>query len=259
MNERNWFTGRVAAVTGARTGLGLAIASVLGEHGAHVIALDRTDEYASAAQGQLTSQGISALGIVADVSQRSQVRAAFQRIENEAGRLDVLVSNAGIYPNTPFLDISEDEWDRVLDTNLKGTFLTCQCAAPLMIRSGGGAIVAIASGVANTALAGWSHYAVSKAGVVALARNMALELGPYGIRVNALLPGYIDVPEGGAHLRDDYKEVARTTNLRGRPGRAEDIANAVLLLVSPLADFVTGTTLRVDGGASAGRIGLRPA
>lgn len=128
-----------------------------------------------------------------------------------------------------------------------------------MIRSGGGTVVTIASGAADTALLGWAHYSASKSGVVALTRGMALELGQHGIRVNAVLPGYIDVPEGGAHLREDYKEVARAANLRARPGLAEDIADAVLLLASPLAGFITGATLRVDGGASAGRIGLRPA
>ena len=183
---------------------------------------------------------------------------AFRRTDEAFGRLDILVANAGVYPNTPFLQISEEEWDDVMATNIEGVFLTCQCAAPLIIKSGGGVIVAIASGAADTAILGWSHYAASKAGVIALARSMALELGPHGVRVNAVSPGYIDVPEGGAHLSAEYKRAARSSNLRGRPGRTEDIANAVLLLASPLADYVTGTTLRVDGGTSAGRIGLLP-
>lgn len=129
MSGTGWFTGKIAAVTGAGTGLGLAIATALGRQGAKVMALDRTVERASAAEGELTSRGIAAVGIAADVTKRTEVVAAYDRIAREAGRLDVLVANAGVYPNTPFLEISEDEWDRVLDTNFKGVFLTCQSAA----------------------------------------------------------------------------------------------------------------------------------
>lgn len=258
MENKAWFDGKVAAVTGAHTGLGFAIASALGADGARVVALAKTPEHAGEVQSRLAARGVTAIGVAADVTKRAQMQDAFRRAGDEFGRLDILVANAGIYPNTPFLEISDEEWDRVITTNLTGAFLTCQCAAPLLIQSGGGVIVAIASGAADTALVGWSHYSASKAGVIALARSMALELGPHGIRVNSVLPGYIDVPEGGAHLSEEYKQVARSTNLRGRPGQTEDIANSVLLLVSPLADYVTGTTLRVDGGTSAGRIGLLP-
>nr|MDQ3045730.1 SDR family oxidoreductase [Chloroflexota bacterium] len=122
----------------------------------------------------------------------------------------------------------------------------------------GGQLLAIASGAANTAIWGWSHYCASKAAVVMLTRAMALELGGYGIRVNVVLPGYIDVPQGGAHLDEVYKHAARTTIPIGRSGEPTDIARAVLMLASPLAGYVSGAALAVDGGASAGRFGIRP-
>ena len=122
-----------------------------------------------------------------------------------------MVANAGIYPNTPFLDLSEKEWDSVLDTNLKGVFLTCQAAARVMVRTRrGGQIITMSSRAANTAYWGWAHYCTSKAAVVMLTKAMALELGEHDIRVNAVLPRYIDVEEGGRHLDEAYKNAARS-------------------------------------------------
>ena len=251
--------GRAVLVTGGATGLGLAIATVFGRAGAAVALHDRTPERAEGACESLRGEGIVCRGYGADVRDGEAVRAMVAAVERDFGRLDVLVANAGIYPNAPFLDLDEGEWRRVLDTNLTGVFLTCQAAARAMVRGGrGGRIVTLSSGAANSAIWGWSHYCASKAGVVALTKAMALELAPHGIRVNAILPGYIDVPEGGAHLDPAYKARMRESVPLGRPGTPDDIANAALLLASPLADYITGTTLAVDGGGSAGRVGLRP-
>lgn len=246
-------------ITGGATGLGLATARAFGRDGARVALNDLTEERASRAAAELVGEGIECAPFGADVTDGSAVQAMVDEVRERFGGIDIFVANAGVYPNTRFLDITEDEWDRVLDTNLKGVFLTCQAVARTMVDAGrGGQIVTLASGAANHALWGWSHYCASKAGVVLLTKTMALELAPHDIRVNAILPGYIDVPEGGAHLAEEYRQAARSAIPRGRPGRPEDIANAILLLTSPLADFITGTTLVVDGGSSAGRVHLRP-
>lgn len=253
------FANQVALVTGGATGLGLAIARRLGTAGARVALNDLSPERVDDACRALTAEGIACRGYPADVRESAAIQAIVDGVGSEMGTPSIVVANAGIYPNTPFLDLTEDEWDRVIDTNVKGVFLTCQAAARAMIAAGqGGTIVTLSSGAANHAIWGWSHYSASKAAVVMLTKAMALELAPRDIRVNAVLPGYIDVPEGGARLAESYKEAARSAIPRGRPGTPEDIANAVLLLASPLADFVTGTTLVVDGGSSAGRVQLRP-
>ena len=250
--------GQVALVTGAATGLGLATARVLGRAGATLAVTDLSDARVERTVADLHDERIDAYGWAADVRDGEAMRGVIAGIEERLGRLDIAVASAGIYPNSPFLDMSEAEWSRVIDTNLTGVFLTCQAAARAMVRGGrGGAIVTLSSGAANHAIRGWAHYSASKAGVVLLTKSMGLELAEHGIRVNAVLPGFIDVPEGGRHLSESYKEAARG-GIPLRLGKPEDIANAILLLVSPLAGFVTGTTLVVDGGSSAGRAHLRP-
>lgn len=255
----NNFSGQVVLVTGAATGLGLAIAEAFGRAGARVAVNDLSAERVEAAVAQLSGQGIECCGFSADVRRSEDVRRMVDGIVAELGVPNVTVANAGIYPNTPFLDLSEEEWDRVMETNVKGVFLTCQAGARAMVAAGqSGSIVALSSGAANVAFWGWSHYCASKAAVVMLTKAMALELGEHGIRVNAVLPGYIDVPEGGAPLHEGYKEAARRAIPLGRPGEPTDIAQAVLMLASPAAGYVNGVALAVDGGSSAGRLGARP-
>ncbi len=252
------FDDQVILVTGGATGLGLAIATAFGKAGARVALNDRDDVRAADACKQLNALGVSSLPFAADIRDSSAVRRMITEVENELGPIDVAVANAGVYPVSSFLDLTEEEWDRVLDTNLKGVFLTCQAAARSMIRHGRpGRIITLSSGAANHAIWGWAHYCASKAGVVLLTKTMALELAEHGIRANAVLPGFIDVEEGGSHLSTDYKNHARAA-IPLRTGSPEDIANAVMLLASPLASFVTGTTLVVDGGSSTGKVGLRP-
>lgn len=253
------FSGQIVLVTGGATGLGLAVAEAFGRAGATVALNDLAADRVERAAAALSRAGIACGGFAADVRDAADVRGMVERVSTELGVPDVTVANAGIYPNTPFLDLSEEEWDRVVDTNVKGVFLTCQTVARAMVAAKRrGQFVVVASGAANAPLWGWSHYSASKAAVAMLARAMALELGEHGIRVNAVLPGYIDVPEGGAHLDEAYKSAARAANPIGRPGVPADVARAVLLLASPLADHVNGAALPVDGGASVGRIGVRP-
>lgn len=253
------FAGQTVLVTGGATGLGLAISEAFGRSGARVALNDLDPERAEWAAAQLAAAGLTCRGFAADVRDAAAVRDLVNRVTDVFGVPDIVVANAGVYPNTPFLEMTEEEWDRVLDTNLKGVFLTCQAVAQAMVSAEhGGKLVVIASGAANTAFWGWSHYCASKAAVVMLARAMALELGAHGIRVNAILPGYIDVPEGGAHLAEAYKEAARSAVPIGRPGQPADVARAAVLIASPLASYVSGAVLAVDGGSGAGRVGVRP-
>ena len=252
------FTGEVVVVTGAATGLGYAIAQSFGALGARVALNDLTPHRVEAACQQLRARQIACRGYPADVRDGDAVAALIAAVESELGTPSVVVANAGLYPNTPFLDLSRAEWDRVIDTNVTGVFLVCQNAARAMVRANaGGRIIVISSTAARRATWGWSHYCTSKAAVVMLTRAMALELGARGIRVNAVLPGYIDVDEGGRPLSDDYRRAARAAAPRGRAGTPDDVARGVLLLASPLADYVSGACLVIDGGASAGPLGLR--
>lgn len=252
------FDDQVVLVTGGATGLGFAIATAFGRAGARVALNDRGAGRAIGASERLNALGINCRPFAADVQDARAVRRMVIEIEKELGPIDIAVANAGVYPISSFLDLSEEEWDRVIDTNLKGVFLTCQAVARSMVqRRRPGTLITLSSGAANHAIWGWSHYSASKAGVVLLTKAMALELGEHGIRANAVLPGFIDVDEGGAPLSQNYKNRARAGIPLG-PGKPEDIADAVLLLASPLAGFITGTTLVVDGGSSAGKLGLRP-
>lgn len=254
-----WFPGGVAVVTGAASGLGLAVATALAEVGCDVAVVDRDEAGAQAARERIARSGRRCEAYTCDVADKTSVERVVDLVTSDLGPISILVAGAGVYPNTPFLDIGEDEWDTVIDTNLKGTFLTCQAVARTMREADrGGCIVTVSSGVAVNAIHGWSHYTASKAAVVGLTRSLALELGGHGIRVNAVLPGYFEVGAGGAHLDAGYKERAASANALGRAGGTEELANAVLLLASPLASFVTGVALPVDGGSSAGRVGVRP-
>lgn len=253
------FSGQVVLVTGGASGLGFAISEAFGRAGATIALNDRSPDRAERAAGELSRAGTACRGFSADVRDAMAVRSMVDRVVTELGPPAVTVVNAGIYPNTPFLELPEEEWDRVVDTNLKGVFLTCQTVAKALVSANqGGQLLTISSGAANTAFWGWSHYCASKAAVVMLTRAMALELGGHGIRVNAVLPGYIDVPEGGEHLDEAYKHAARTAIPIGRPGEPTDIANAVLMLASPLADYMSGAVVAVDGGSSSGRTSVRP-
>ncbi len=252
------YSGQIALVSGGATGLGFAIARAFGAYGATIALNDLTEDRVAAACELLRTESIACRGYAADVRDAEAVSTIISDAEDELGAPGIVVANAGLYPNTPFLDLSEAEWDRVIDTNLKGVFLLCQAAARLMVRAGtAGRIIVISSTAAQRAIWGWSHYCTSKAAVIMLTRAMALELGPHAIRVNAVLPGYIDVDEGGQHLSLAYREGASAAAPLGRAGTPEDVAQGVLLLASPLADYISGAAVVIDGAASAGPSGLR--
>lgn len=249
------FEGKVAVVTGAASGIGRAASWRLAEEGATVVALDiDPDLAAETAQlvAEATGAATSAFGV--DVSSGPSVERAMANVLDAVGRIDVLVHAAGVTSRVHYLDLSEAEWDRVMDVNLKGTFLVGQHCARLMKEQRGGAIVNVASIAAEVVRReGFSVYAASKAGVQALTKAMAAALGAYNVRVNAVGPGPIRTGMTADRIAQPGGESSLLTGvIRRRIGRPEDVANAIAYLASDDADFVTGTTLFVDGGVLVG-------
>lgn len=241
----------IAVVTGAGRGLGRAIARLLSERGYAVACADLGAAAEETAALIHESNG-RALALRADVRDAASVDAAFDQIVDSLGLPGVLVNNAGIYPDNALLDMPEDAWDAVLNTNLKGTFLCAQRFARLCIGARQpGAIVNLASTAAFSARIGAAHYSASKAGVVALTHSMAQEWGPHGIRVNAVAPGLIEVE--GHRVLPDYKQSFLPMVPLGRIGEPRDVAEAVAFLVSDAARFMTGIVMPVDGGFLTGR------
>ncbi|NLF12665.1 MAG: SDR family oxidoreductase [Anaerolineaceae bacterium] len=239
---------RVAIVTGAARGIGRAIAVALAREGARVAALDLDLVQLDDLVGQVRTRGGEMLALSVDVTRKEQIQEAVGQVLARWGRIDILVNNAGIYEVLPIEAISEEQWDRVLAVNLKGAFLCCQAVIPTMKRQGSGTIVSMASsaGKSGGTLSG-AHYAVSKAGVICLTKQLARELGPHGITANAVAPGRIDTPM--IHLAsDEENEAFRLRTPLGRLGTPEDVAGAVVFLVSDEASFITGEIVDVNGG-----------
>jgi NAD(P)-dependent dehydrogenase (short-subunit alcohol dehydrogenase family) len=200
------------------------------------------------AVARIEALGGRAQAFVMDVTHKEQIQHVVGEVLSQWGTIDILVNNAGIYEVLPFEQISEAQWDRLLAVNLKGAFLCCQAVVPAMKRQGSGRIISIASSAGKTGgtLAG-AHYSVSKAGVICLSKQLARELGPYGITVNAVAPGRIDTPM--IHVAsDEENEAFRLRTPLGRLGTADDVASAVLFLASDEASFITGEILDVNGG-----------
>ena len=246
--------GQVALVTGAQQGIGRAIALALGAEGADV-AVNYLDDRAAAeaVAAALRAAGRRAVLLPGDVARADQAAGLAGQCVAALGRLDVLVNNAGVFPRSPFLELTEAEWDHVLGVNLKGSFLCAQAAARLMAAAGrGGAIVNLASmAIRGTPLG--VHYTASKAGVVGLTRAMALALAPHRIRVNAIAPGLTDTaqPRYG-HGEAELVALGREIPLEGRIARPEEIARVAVFLASGEAGWITGQTLHVNGGAFMG-------
>ena len=252
---------RVALVTGGARGIGRGIVEAFAADGAAVVVVDRDGEEAERVAGELRDGGAAALAVPLDVREAGAVSAMVERALGRFGRIDVLVNNAGIYPNTPVLEMAEAEWDAVFDVNVKGAFLVSQAVAAAMVARGeGGRIVNISSGAAVSGRPGAAHYCASKAALNMFTKVLAIELAPHDILVTAVAPGLITVP--GADLTGEYVERLIAMTPVKRPGQPSDIANAVLFLASPASSFITGTILGVDGGGLAGRplpLSRRPA
>jgi NAD(P)-dependent dehydrogenase (short-subunit alcohol dehydrogenase family) len=247
---------RSVIVTGAADGIGRGIATRFAQQGDRVTLLDYDQAKLEGSTAELAANGYEVLAIGCDVRDASQVDAAVAQAAEQHDGVDVAVNNAAVYPNTAVVDMSEDEWDRVLDTNLKGAFLFMRAAARQMIRQArGGKLCLIASGAYRSARRGAAHYCASKAGLVLLAQTLALELAEHRVNVNVVSPGFIEVGlRPGVSV--PYRERIKHDIPWGRFGDPSEVAAAVSYLCSPDADFVTGSVLTVDGGSGAGRFHL---
>lgn len=240
-----------ALVTGAAQGIGLAIAKRFLEEGCRVVLLDRNAEaLREACSGpELAQHGGRIAMEVCDLARPEELEAAADRAFSRFGGVDIVVNNAGIAYREPFLDITPDRWDTVFAVNVKAVFRLGQLAAKRMITQGsGGAIVNMSSKNGLAASGMLAHYNASKAAVLLLTESMAVELAPYGIRVNAVAPGFVDTPlDRSLRQKLNLPAVSERTPM-GRSAAMEEVAHAFLFLASDEASYITGATLRVDGG-----------
>jgi NAD(P)-dependent dehydrogenase (short-subunit alcohol dehydrogenase family) len=237
-------TGKVGLVTGAAKRIGRSVALRLASEGADVVVNYRTSKSEAAeVVAQITAKGRRAVAVQADVAKRLDVLAMIAAVEKEFGRLDILVNNVGMFFPAKFEELTEEQWDRILNTNLKSQFLCCQAATPMLRRSGQGRIVNFASLGGLLAWPAYTHYCVSKAGVIMLTRCLARALAPE-ITVNAIAPGTISFAGDAPELAEDF---IRRAPLQ-RTGTAKDIDDAVVFLAQ--SAFVTGQVIVIDGGRS---------
>jgi NAD(P)-dependent dehydrogenase (short-subunit alcohol dehydrogenase family) len=249
------FKGKSVIVTGAGVGIGAGIAKRFAQAGADVVLTYRTHrDEAEAVTDQIAAMGARAHLIQADVTRTADVNRLMQEALTAFGKVDAMINNAGNYPRALVLDMTEQEWDDVVDTNLKSVFLCTQAAARHMVQRGeGGAIVNMASIESFNPAAEHSHYVAAKAGVVMFTQTAALELGQYGIRVNAVAPGLINAPVLPTVWPEGLERWLKRAPLR-RVGEPEDVGDACLFLASDAARWITGTTLMVDGGVMTNQI-----
>jgi len=250
-------TDKVAIVTGARRGIGRGIALALAEAGADVTVSDISLEECQKVVEEIEAMDRKGLAVKCDVTQKAEVEEMVAQTVKEFGRVDILVNNAGILGGfKPFLELTEEEWDRVLEINLKGQFLCSQAAAKEMVKNKWGRIINIASIASGQTGIGYpliAHYCASKGGITALTEALALELSPQGINVNAIGPGVIETDMTKGMLADEKTQQGILMRVpKGRVGRSEDIGAAAVFLASDEADYITGATLFVDGGWLAG-------
>jgi len=242
--------GRVALVTGAGKGLGRSFCVKLAEEGAHIVAVTRADMEGLEPHAKLVRKlGREAFLSQVDVSDEAQVSGMAQEVFGAFGRVDVLVNNAAFYygvKRKAFTEITAEEWDRMMSVNVKGPWLCARAVFPFMKAQGKGKIVNLASEVFFTGSHGFAHYVASKGGVIGLTRALAIELGPYGICVNAVAPGFTDT-EASRTVADVEKYDTSRTPLK-RLQKPEDLVGVVAFLASDESDFITGQTILVDGG-----------
>ena len=241
--------GRVAVVTGGTSGIGLALVRGLAEAGADVVPMSRRKEQVDAAADEVEQRGRRAVRVTADVSDRASLQNALSAAVEQLGQVDILVNCAGITKRTPTLDLSDEEWNGILETNLTGTLRACQVFGRHMLERGSGRIINIASLASFVGLFEVAAYTASKAGVAGLTRALAVEWGSRGVNVNAIAPGVYRTALNAALL--DGTERGKEFRLRtpmGRFGRVEELAGACVFLASNASSFVNGELLAVDGG-----------
>lgn len=257
MNDPLNLNGKVAVISGGASGIGLGTGKLLAECGAKVVLLDVNKEKGEAAAKEIIDQGNFAVFKKCNVTSNSDCESTIDSIEKEFGRIDILFNNAGVTVRKTVVDLTEDEWDFVLDVGLKGTYLLSKYTIPVMAKNGGGSIVNTGSGWGLKGGDKAAAYCAVKGGIVNLTRAMAIDHGPQNIRVNSVNPGDTDTAllrEEGRQLGEEI-EAFLVDSAKGRPlerlGTPNDIAKAVLFLSSDLASWVTGAALVVDGGGIA--------
>lgn len=250
-NKNEFYQGKVAFVTGAGSGIGRATALAFARAGASVTVADISEGSSRETVRLIEKEGGRAIAVKCDVTQAADVKAALDKTVEEFGRLDFAFNNAGIEQrNAAIADFEEDEWNRIMDVNLRGAFLCLKYEIPLLLRTGGGAIVNVSSGAGVIGIKGGGAYSAAKHGIIGLTKSAALDYAAQNIRVNAVAPGYIatammDRFTGGT---DEGRAKVVSEEPIGRMGQPAEIADAVLWLCSDAASFVVGHALIVDGG-----------
>jgi 3-oxoacyl-[acyl-carrier protein] reductase len=243
--------GKKAIVTGGKSGIGKAIALAFAGEGADVAVCDRSveDGQLEATAEEIRRLGHRSMAVKADVGHKAEVSVMFERVKSEFGEIDILVNNAGMTIRSMLIDATEQDWDAVMETDLKGVFLCSQAASKIMIERRKGNIINIATRSVNKAESRRGIYITAKAGVIMLTRCLAQELGTYGIRANAIAPGLVRT-QFSHHSDEDLKMRVAKIPL-GRIAEPEDVAGAAVFLASDASAYITGTTIFVDGGQSA--------
>ena len=241
-------TGKTALITGAARGIGKAIAIKFAQEGANIAFTDLViDENGKQTEAEIAALGVKCVGYASNAADFAQTEEVVNAVKEEFGQIDILVNNAGITKDGLMMRMAEAQWDAVIAVNLKSAFNFIHACTPIMMRQRSGNIINMASVVGVHGNAGQSNYAASKAGLIALAKSIAQELGSRGIRANAIAPGFIETAMTGALPEEVRKEWCAKIPLR-RGGQVEDIANVATFLASDLSSYVTGQVIQVDGG-----------
>ncbi len=248
-------SGKIAVVTGGADGIGHAIAEGMAREGAHVFVSDIADKKGKAFVAALKNEWLAADYVHCDVAEERDIARLIATAVKKGGRLDILVNNAAVaIGGYPVHEMSDGDWQKLITINLTSVFRGCKYALPHMIRQKGGSIINMATAQGHIGLDGWTAYAGAKGAVMAMTRQMAVEFGPYNVRVNSISPGTINTPMNEKVVADLGENVARAwvkMHPIGRIGRPEEVAEAAIYLASDAAGFTTGIDLRVDGGLTA--------
>jgi 3-oxoacyl-[acyl-carrier protein] reductase len=242
--------GKCTIVTGSGQGIGRAVAKGLAEQGASVVIAELNRENGIRVAEEINKAGGKALSVTTDVSSEESVNAMVAETMRAFKQVNILVNNAAIFPASSVADMKVDEWIKVLQTNLNGTFYCCRAVMPGMKERKKGRIVNFTSGRALQGSKHGAHYAASKGGIIGFTKSLALELAPYGITVNSVCPGTIDTAQTKAHVKSDEEFYAKAKNIPvGRVGQPEDLVGPVLFLASDWSEYVTGQMIVVNGGS----------